>query len=212
VLTLAFNVERAMAEDNLLLEMQASKTLITIGEEVNITLIVTNVGNTIFSRTYYWAPAPRFDAYYFAPSGIVSYGDGTVFIPVVVEFTLEPGENITRTLRWDLYQHIDEEYYPPVPGNYNLCGSCDLTHDGIFDLLFNPIFVTVTIVGDWWNLADVNFDFEVDIYDVVLAVNAYGSTPLDPDWNPHCDIAEPYGVINIYDIVMICSHYGETYP
>ncbi|MCW3985164.1 MAG: hypothetical protein NWE91_01975 [Candidatus Bathyarchaeota archaeon] len=52
---------------------------------------------------------------------------------------------------------------------------------------------------------------KVDIYDVVLACNAYGSTPIDPSWNPHCDIAEPYGIIDIYDIVMICTSYGEEY-
>jgi len=63
----------------------------------------------------------------------------------------------------------------------------------------------------WWNPADVNYDLKVDIYDVVLACSAYTSTPLDPHWNPHCDIAEPYGVIDICDIVMICSSYGEEY-
>ncbi|MFQ5621501.1 MAG: nitrous oxide reductase family maturation protein NosD [Candidatus Nanoarchaeia archaeon] len=63
----------------------------------------------------------------------------------------------------------------------------------------------------WWNLADVNFDFKVDIYDIVLAVGTYGSKPSDTDWNPHCDIAEPYGITDIYDVVMIVGSFGEEY-
>ena len=63
----------------------------------------------------------------------------------------------------------------------------------------------------WWNNADVNDDLKVDIYDLVLGANAYQATPSDPHWNPRCDIAEPYGIIDIFDIVMICSSYGEEY-
>jgi len=51
----------------------------------------------------------------------------------------------------------------------------------------------------------------VDIYDVVLISGAYMSTPANPKWNGSCDLAEPYGLINIYDVVVICGHYGETF-
>jgi len=67
------------------------------------------------------------------------------------------------------------------------------------------------LMNCYWNPADINHDLKVDIYDVVLACNAYGSTLSDPHWNPHCDITEPYGAIDIYDVVMICSSYGEEY-
>jgi nitrous oxidase accessory protein len=63
----------------------------------------------------------------------------------------------------------------------------------------------------YWNPADIDHDLDVDIFDVVRCSNAYGSTPSSPNWNPHCDIAEPYGVIDIFDIVMIASSYGEAY-
>jgi len=62
-----------------------------------------------------------------------------------------------------------------------------------------------------WNPADVNCDWKVNIYDAVSSCVAYTSTPLDPHWNCHCDIAELYGVIDIFDIVMICASYGEEY-
>ncbi|MCK4478194.1 right-handed parallel beta-helix repeat-containing protein [Candidatus Bathyarchaeota archaeon] len=105
----------------------------------------------------------------------------------------------------------------PSGGNFwsNYNGN-DLDHDGIGDI---PFVIDVNNTDHyplmkpllWWNLADVNYDFKVDIYDVVLACSAYTSTPSDPHWNPHCDIAEPYGIIDIFDIVMIAGSYGEEY-
>jgi len=61
----------------------------------------------------------------------------------------------------------------------------------------------------FWNPADTNHDLIVDIFDIVQVVSFYNTY-----WKPECchiDIAEPYGIINIFDIVMICSSYGEEY-
>jgi hypothetical protein len=62
-----------------------------------------------------------------------------------------------------------------------------------------------------WNPADLNDDLKVDIYDVVLCVRAYQSTPADPRWNPRCDLAEPYGVVDLFDIMVIAGSYGEAW-
>jgi parallel beta-helix repeat protein len=64
----------------------------------------------------------------------------------------------------------------------------------------------------WWNHADVNHDFIVDIYDATAFALAYGSTPMCPHWNPLCDIADPYGIINIFDVVVMVGSYGEACP
>jgi len=66
-------------------------------------------------------------------------------------------------------------------------------------------------VYPYWNPADVNDDLKVDIFDVLLCANAYQATPSDPHWNPRCDIANPYDLINIFDIVKIVGSYGEEY-
>jgi hypothetical protein len=213
--TVASNIRPVEAEALLVLEMEVSNTTITIGEKINITLVLKNVGNTTYSATFSNAPEPRFNSYYFTSSDIVfryPYPP-LIWIPVITDVIIEPGENITRTLEWDLYKQDFHTglRYPPPPGNYNLYGCCDLTHPGFLSLLMNNLFVPVTVVGDWWNLADFNYDFKVDIYDLVTTANAYGSTLADPNWNPHCDIAEPYGIINIFDLVMIATSYGEEY-
>jgi len=68
-----------------------------------------------------------------------------------------------------------------------------------------------SVIGIDWNPADVNRDLKIDIFDVVIACSAYNSTLSDNNWNPLCDIAEPYGVIDIFDIVTIAGSYGKEY-
>jgi hypothetical protein len=59
-------------------------------------------------------------------------------------------------------------------------------------------------------LGDVNNDGCVDTLDVVLVSTAYGSRSGDINWNPEADIATPYGIIDIFDLVTAVVHYGET--
>ena len=71
--------------------------------------------------------------------------------------------------------------------------------------------VPFTVFFPSWNIADVNQDLKVDIFDIVLGAGVYGTNSLDPEWNPQCDIAPPWNVIDIFDLVTIASHYGEEY-
>jgi parallel beta-helix repeat protein len=68
------------------------------------------------------------------------------------------------------------------------------------------------LMNPYWIPADVNHDLKVDILDVVRICAAYGTTPSDPEWNPHADIAQPYGKIDILDVVLCTGHYAEKYP
>jgi len=95
--------------------------------------------------------------------------------------------------------------------NYN---GTDSDGDGIGDIAYvinenntDPY----PLMDHYWNSGDIDHNLKVDIFDVVLCANAYGCIPSSPNWNPHCDIAEPYGIINIFDLVMIATGYGEEY-
>lgn len=93
--------------------------------------------------------------------------------------------------------------------NYN---GTDLSNDGIGDTCLPWEGVdNYPLVNPYWNPADIDHDLRVSIFDAVKCTIAYGSTPSDPDWNPHTDIADPYGVIDIFDLVMIASSYGLEY-
>jgi len=59
---------------------------------------------------------------------------------------------------------------------------------------------------------DVNCDGVVDIYDIGGACISYDSEEGESSWNPNANYAPPYNKIDIYDIVTIAYHYGETYP
>ncbi|HVP26601.1 MAG TPA: hypothetical protein VMT26_02920, partial [Candidatus Bathyarchaeia archaeon] len=59
--------------------------------------------------------------------------------------------------------------------------------------------------------ADVNHDLKVGILDVVRITAVYGMTSSSPNWDPYADIAQPYGKIDILDVVACTSHYAEKY-
>ena len=90
----------------------------------------------------------------------------------------------------------------------------DIGGDGIGDIAYvvdenNTDFYP--LMNRYWNPADVNHDLKVDIIDAVLICVAYSSTPSDDRWNCHCDIADPYGIIDIYDVAVMCGSYGEEF-
>ncbi|MGB9135007.1 MAG: hypothetical protein WCC63_05440 [Candidatus Bathyarchaeia archaeon] len=106
-----------------------------------------------------------------------------------------------------VWLHISDGLSPPHGGLINVSGIV------VFEPLWQCYYLEVEYWGPAveWNPADVNFDLKADIFDLVLFAGAYGSTPSNPNWNPYCDIAEPYGIVDIFDMVTIASSYGEEY-
>jgi hypothetical protein len=60
-------------------------------------------------------------------------------------------------------------------------------------------------------LGDVNGDSVVDIFDLVLAALAFGSSPGDPNWNPVADLNGD-DLVDIFDLVIIAISFGNTCP
>jgi len=121
MLTLVSNVS---AVDDLELEMTVSNTTITIGEEIDITLTLRNVGT--YAITIAFGTSQAFDVCYCTASGCFEWSDGKWFVMLYWEITLEPGETFSRTLQWNLYQYnrTSGEFIPPEPGTYYLWGVC----------------------------------------------------------------------------------------
>ena len=61
------------------------------------------------------------------------------------------------------------------------------------------------------NIADLNWDFKVDIDDIVEAAIAFGSYPSHPRWNPNADINND-NKLDIDDIVVIALNFGWFAP
>lgn len=58
-------------------------------------------------------------------------------------------------------------------------------------------------------LGDVNGDFIVDVFDVVITATAFGSKSGDEDWNGNVDFNDD-NLIDIFDVVTIAGNFGKT--
>lgn len=61
-------------------------------------------------------------------------------------------------------------------------------------------------------LGDINDDRVVDILDIVAIASIYNCKEGELKWNPEADLAQPYGKIDIFDLVTVAAHYGEKTP
>jgi nitrous oxidase accessory protein NosD len=57
------------------------------------------------------------------------------------------------------------------------------------------------------NIADLNWDFLVDIDDVVVAAMAFGADPSHPRWDPTADISGD-NIVDIDDVVIVALNFG----
>lgn len=63
-------------------------------------------------------------------------------------------------------------------------------------------FVKTTLPGD------LNGDDTVNIIDVMLQANAFGTTPEDTKWNPNADINGD-GRMSVLDTILLCGNFGR---
>jgi len=66
----------------------------------------------------------------------------------------------------------------------------------------------LTIASHQQVVGDLNTDGKVDIQDVAIAANAFGSSPSHPRWNPIADLNND-SIVNILDVVLIAKNFGE---
>jgi parallel beta-helix repeat protein len=106
----------------------------------------------------------------------------------------------------------------PSGGNYwsDYSGK-DGNHDGIGDTPYTidadnsdryPLMKPLKLCL----LGDVNYDGVVSILDVTTLTAIYGLREGDAGWVPQADLAPPYGLIDIWDLVTCAAHYRQTYP
>jgi hypothetical protein len=71
-------------------------------------------------------------------------------------------------------------------------------------------FNSTTFTREYQVRGDVNFDYVVNILDIVMISRVFGSKSGAPDWNPEMDI-QPDSKIDIVDIVTATLQYGTRY-
>jgi hypothetical protein len=120
---------------------------------------------------------------------------GTTVIATFENVT-QPGETLTNlSATWDTTAFA-AGFYTISAQITNHRGETDTIHAYNLD-------ICVSIRGD------VDGNFKVDIYDVVLTASVYGLHKTAPLYNANCDLNGD-GTIDILDIVTVASNYGNS--
>jgi outer membrane protein assembly factor BamB len=118
--------------------------------------------------------------------------------------------NVTVTLLWNTTGFAKGKYTIStlawlVPGEIDTANNTCVA--GI------PVYVAM--VGDITGPKGVP-DGRVDMYDVALFAESFGSTPGSPRWNPNCDLTGPKGVpdghVKMDDIALVAGMFGKRDP
>lgn len=126
---------------------------------------------------------------------VTLYANSTIIGTETV--TLDPWTNITLTFYWNTSDLTPCNNFTiwaeasTVPYEINL--ENNIYYDG---------WVKIKMIGD------VNGDGQIDVLDIVAITSIYGAHEGDPNWNPEADLAPPWGVIDILDLVTCSSRYG----
>jgi len=112
--------------------------------------------------------------------------------------TLTPDSNTTLTYKWNT-TNIEPNHYvisataehiPYIERNY--------TDNSLTD---GTIYIIVP--------GDINFDGAVNIDDLILLTQAFGSTSGSPNWNSNADLNKD-NIINALDLSLLGRNYGKT--
>jgi len=57
---------------------------------------------------------------------------------------------------------------------------------------------------------DADGDDDVDVFDAIALVQAFGSQQGDPNWDPHCDF-DISGGVDVFDVIALVNNFGAGY-
>jgi len=148
------------------------------GSIINITVTVKNDGKIGVSETF---------------NVTVKYDLNIIETKPVVNLAQET--NTTLTFNWNTTGL--------VPGNYTISAEASIVLDELNT--DNNIFIDGTmrikVVGD------INGDGSVNIDDLTLLTQAFGSTPTSPNWNSDADLNKD-NLVNALDLYLVGNSYG----
>jgi parallel beta-helix repeat protein len=119
---------------------------------------------------------------------------------------------IGNTVQADLISSYKNAWDNGCEGNYwSSYAGIDLDGDGVGDTELPCEAVDSYPLLSPYVEGDINHDGRVGLLDLVKVTAAYATTPADPEWNPHADIAQPYAKVDLLDITTIVEHYGNKW-
>jgi len=159
--------------------VETTRNFVYPGRTVDIIVIAANLGDT--TTTF------NVTAY---------YDNSTIGTQTIVN--LPPSHNKTLTFTWNTTGLLPCNNYTISAYASPVMYELDFTNNR-----FEDGWVKIKYIGD------LNNDGVVDIFDITLAAQSYGTSVGDPQYNDEADVAPVYGVVDIFDLVTIAYHYGE---
>jgi thermitase len=202
-------VRLAHSNHNIIRSNKVSRGLVGIDLDGSSSNIIS--GNTVSDNTLYFGYG--ISLMYFSSNNMIFHND---FIDNTVQVFLSDSFNNTWDDGypsggnfWSDYSDVDLYYGP----DQNETGN-----DGIWDHPYvidgdNQDNYPLKIHFWYWSnpiLGDVDFDGEVDMQDVYIVIQAFGSYPGQPRWNPSADIDKD-DRISMRDIYLVITSFGKTY-
>ena len=110
---------------------------------------------------------------------------------------------VENTQQVDVISSYQNAWDNGCEGNYwsNYNGS-DQDNDGVGDSYLPWEELDSYPLVASYKVGDVNHDGRINVLDLIKIGVAYMTVPTDTKWNPHADIAEPYGVIDMGDLLL----------
>lgn len=174
---------------------------VTIFPAIEVGLIFSNVTTAGVSSANSLEGGPNPPAaykisQYFDIETTAIYSDQMLIRMVYDDTALTPEEETTlQLMQWD---NITSEWV-------NVTVYIDTQYDVIIG---ETSHLSIYGVTRGFVLGDVDRDLDVDIYDIVLIVGAYGSEVGKPKYNSNCDL-DGDSDVDIYDVVIAAGNYGE---
>ena len=146
----------------------------------------------------------------FDQTGVSPDFTGTV---VAIDGTNYTSRDLPVSFWWDDGSSHSFLFASPLNVNASY-GYCWWSTSGLSSLENGTLTITASgnVTATFGLIGDINHDGKVSLADLVMLAAAYDSCPGDSNWNPECDIAPPYGVIGLTDLVTLAMHYGQHYP
>lgn len=173
-------IEEIQPRDVTLLYGTAYPNVVYAGRTVNITVVATDLGNVTESFNV-----------------TVRYGNITIETQFINELT--PGENITLIFSWNTTGLPECHTYTVLAEASTVPNEID-KDDNI--LVIDTVKIKM--------FGDINGDDMVDMKDIGLAAQAFGSYPGDPEWYSEAD-GNGDNMIDLRDIGIACVNFMKSY-
>jgi len=70
-----------------------------------------------------------------------------------------------------------------------------------------PLGTASDVGADEFVQGDCDGDQDVDVFDAIAIVNAFGSQPGDPNWDEGCDL-DADNVVDVFDVILVVNNFG----